>query len=420
MKTTSAVIVTTLLAMLGGCEKKGPAELQLPVVEMPPKAEVAPLAASSNAFAFALWRRVGGRPGNLALSPASISTALAMTWGGAKGETAAQMKQTLQLDGEPEVVGRRWGTLASALQSPSRKTKIRIANRLFGEKSYTFEPLFLDRTKAAYGAPLEPVDFKHAVEASRKQINDWVERYTERRIANLLPPRSLGDTTRLVLVNAIYFLGDWAAPFKKEATFDEPFLRSGGARAPVPMMHALGHYGLAKADGVAMLELPYKGEETAMLVVLPDKQDGLAEVEQALDAAKLVAWTGALAGQEVNVTLPKFTIDPPESIPLAEHLSGLGMRDAFDRERADFTGIANPPDPAQRLFISAVFHKAFVKTDEKGTEAAAATAVVMGNVGAAPPPPAAEFKADHPFLFFIVERSSGLILFMGRVADPRP
>jgi len=186
----------------------------------------------------------------------------------------------------------------------------------------------------------------------------------------------------------------------------------------VPTMSQMAVFKHARADGVSLLELPYKGNDTAMLVILPDAVDGIPAVERALDAATFARWRGALASKQVLVSLPKFTIDPPEALELSAALMALGMRDAFDPRTADFTAIAVPPDPEKRLFISKVFHKAFVKVDEKGTEAAAATAIVMAEGAGAAPSQPERFIADHPFLFAIVDQQSGLILFLGRVARP--
>ncbi len=389
-----------------------------PPTTTPPPAAAAPLAAASNAFGLELWSRLRSTPGNLTISPASIQAALAMTWGGARGETAAEMKRVLRLDVDPGAAMAGWGQLAAALQDPKRPFKLRIANRLFGEQSYRFEPAYLEQTRAAYGAPLEPLDFKHAAEPARAHINKWIEEQTEQRIKDLLPPRSIDPDTRLALVNAIYFLADWMAPFDKFATTPQPFAVAPGKTAQAMLMRRRGDYRMAKADGARVLELPYAGGDAAMLVVLPDETFGLPAVEQSLDAAKLTAWTRALAEQEVVVWLPRFVIDPPAAMALKEPLVALGMARAFDSARADFTGIANPPRPEDRLNLGEVFHKAFVKVDEKGTEAAAATAVVMPR-GAAMRPPAAELKVDHPFLFFIVDRPTGLVLFMGRVTEPK-
>lgn len=401
--------------MLGACFL--PLILMTPPVPAPSKDDLARLARGNNAFAFDLYRGLGPRSGNLVVSPASVTTALAMAWGGARGETAAQMARVLHFEDTPETVMRASGRLAAELQDPARPILFRIANRLFGEKTYRFEPAYLEATKAALGAALEPVDFKHATEAARLLINGWVEEKTEKRIRNLIPDRGVNRETRMVLVNAIYFLGDWEEPFRKEATTAQPFAVSATQKKDVSTMRTVEHFRFAAREGLKALELPYKGGQMSMLVLLPDAVDGLAALEGSLTAERLDAIVASLAHARVSVSLPRFTIDPSAGLPLRDVLQALGMRDAFSPDHADFTLMANPPARADRLFISQVFHKAFVKVDEKGTEAAAATAVVMERAGSMPQK-TEEFKADHPFLFFIRDDSSGMILFMGQVTDP--
>jgi len=383
---------------------------------MPPESETRPLVAGSNAFAFDLWPRLAKAPGNGAFSPASISIAFAMTGLGARGETSTQLRKVMHFQGSEDVVASGWGNLGRVMTTPPRYLKLRIANRLFGEKTYAFDAPFLEKTKTIFRAPLEPVDFKKEFEPARARINGWVEEQTEKRIVELLPPRSLDDTTRIVLVNAIYFLADWADPFDKRSTRDEPFFAAATAKKDVPTMHRTGRYPVAKADGVSVIELPYRGEEASMVVVLPNARDGLAAVEKGLSASRLEGWRKALAPANVEVALPRFEIRPP-SISLGQELAALGMPLAFDSQKADLTGIAKAADPRERLYVAKVFHKAFVKVDEKGTEAAAATAVVVAKGGGAPAP-ATPFVVDHPFLYFIVEKTTGLVLFMGRVVDP--
>ncbi len=388
-------------------------------VAPPSAAALGPLAASSNALGLDIYAKARSQAGNLALSPISISTALTMTWGGARGETAAQMQKVLHAEGDADKAMDVSGKLLASLGGADGKVKLRVANRLFGEKAYTFEKAYLDRTQASFGAPLEPLDFKHAADASRVHINDWVAEQTQKRITNLLPAGSINADTRLVLTNAIYFLGDWLKPFSKDATHPAAFHVDATHTKDVPMMSQVEPFRFAAVDAVKVLEMPYEGGELAMALVLPDAPTGLDAVEQRLTPQTLDKWLAAAQTERVAVTLPKFEIDPAESLSLGSLLVALGMPLAFDRDKADFTAMANPPTPADRLYISKVFHKAFVKVDEKGTEAAAATAVVMARAGAAPPSnPPAEFKADHPFLFFIRHVRSGTILFMGRVSDP--
>jgi serpin B len=376
------------------------------------------LANGSNAFGFDLWKNVSKtKKENLAVSPASISLAFAMTYGGAKGETAAQMKKVLHFEEEPKELGASWGALGRTLEDPSRPIKLRIANRLFGEKTYTFVPEFLQQTKTSFNSGLEPVDFKNAAEPARVRINGWVEEKTEKRIKDLLPPQSLGGLTRMVLVNAIYFLGDWAEPFEVARTQDAPFYTSAGQSKPVPTMQQTSHFAAGQASGVKLVELPYKGDSASLLLVVPEKVDGLPAIEASLSTATLDQWKGALSKKNTAVWLPRFELNPAESLTLSSELKALGMPLPFERLKADFTAMGNPPDVRERLNIDEAFHKAFVKVDEKGTEAAAATAVVMMEGGGMPAKPF-EVKADRPFLFFVLDRASGLVLFMGRVTKP--
>jgi len=383
-----------------------------PKSDMPAPGEITALVKGNNNFALELWGRAG--TGNQAMSPASISTALAMAWAGAKGTTAEQMKKVLHFEGTNDEIVQQWARIALALQDANRPFKLRLANRLYGDKHYSFDTIYFTITRKVFDAPLEMVDFQGAAEEQRQKINKWVAERTEQRIKDLLPPRMIDSSTRLVLVNALYFLADWDHPFEQQATFDQPFH---GVAKQVPTMHASGQYLLARGEGAALLELPYKGGSAAMYVLLPDKKDGLAAIEHKL-APTIKALQLKLASKQVTLALPKFTIDPSHPLELSSQLAALGMPDAFDAAKSDFTGIANPPKPDDRLAISAVLHKAFVKVDEKGTEAAAATAVVAVAGSAPPPAPREQFIADHPFLFLIVDKSTGLILFIGRVVEP--
>ena len=376
------------------------------------------LANAISAFAVELWRAQGSAAMNAAMSPASITTALAMAWGGAKANTSAQMRKVLLLEGDVATVLHAYGSLATTLQDPKRQLKLRMANRLFGEQSCRFEQAFVEQTAQAFAAPLQPMDFVGNAEAQRAAINQWVETQTEHRIQNLLPPKSITDATRLVLVNAIYFLADWAQPFTPEQTLPARFFLTARKHKNVPMMNQRAMFRIASAGGATVLELPYRGDTTAMWIVLPTAVDGLPAVEAGLTSALLATWRAGFKHQEVDVTLPKFEINLLDSLALSQMLKNLGINDAFDETSADFTGIGVPRDPSHRLFLSEVFHTALVKVDEKGTEAAAATAVTMA-VAVGRPAPALPFVADHPFLFMIVDKPSGMLLFMGRVADPK-
>jgi serpin B len=389
-------------------------------VEPPSYEEQLQLARSSNAFAAALWSQVRGMAGNLALSPASITLALAMTWGGARGETQSELKKALHFEGTADEVMASAGQLLQAWNTSAGTTLLRVANRLFGSKSYTFEQPYLAKTQATFGAPLEPVDFDEAIETTRESINAWVARQTEDRIQELLPEGSLRPRlTKLVLVNAVYFKAVWARPFSEEQTFSEPFFVTPAVKQKADLMRRTGDYGYAEQDGVKVLELPYREGDWSMIFVLPDAVDGLEAVERNLTGEVFNDWVTALHNETVNVVLPRFEVTPKSSVELGEALQAMGMKKAFNPYEADFTGMANPPNPNERLHLSKVFHQAFVKVNEKGTEAAAATAAVMmarGAMGRQREPK--DFRADHPFLFFLRDKNSGMILFMGRVSEP--
>ncbi len=375
--------------------------------------------AASNDFGFRLYGELAATPGNLAYSPASMSLALAMTYAGARGETAAQMQKVLSFPADADSLHRGWASVVHAWNQPNDKLDLAAVNRLFAEKTYTFEQPFLQLVRNHYAAPVELVDFRGAAAAQREHINTWVERQTRTRIKDLLPPPAINADTRLVLVNALYFKAKWANPFRPEATKPGAFFADGTREVQVPLMTGTEYHRFAAVDGIKLLEMRYEGSDFAMVIALPDARDGLAAVEQKLAATQFDSWLTKLEPRRVRVTLPKFKIDPANSLDLTQPLKKMGMPLAFERFKADFTAMANPPNPEDRLNISQVFHKAFVAVDEHGTEAAAATAVVMARAGGMPAEPEV-FAADHPFLFFIRDTKTGLIAFVGRVNDPSP
>ena len=385
-------------------------------IPMPPPAVTEPIASANNAFAFDLYKRVSKLPDNVVFSPASISIALAMTWPGAKGDTATEMKKAMHFTTEPAATADGWGKIQRAVGS--RGLTLRIANRLFGEKTYAFEQPFLDMAQSSFGAPLEQVDFKSSPDAVRTHINDWVAEKTEKRIKDILPPRTLTPETRLVLANAVYFLADWARPFEKSETKNLPFYIGGTKPKDLPMMHGGGKWRAAKTDGVTIVELPYKRYEASMVLVVPDGRNGIIALDGAITAAKYDAWMKKLSSYSVDLTMPRFEITTP-SLALEEHLKALGMPLAFDEKKADFTGIGKPQGADGPFFLGSVRHSAFVRVDEQGTEAAAATVVTgVATTSVETPPPPLKVTVDHPFLFFIVDRDTRLVLFMGRVNDP--
>ncbi len=374
------------------------------------------LATATNRFGFDMYGQLRGEPGNIVMSPASIELALLMTWGGARDGTAAEMAKVLHLGELGESAHASAGEMLAAWNDPSRSTyELAVVNRIFTERTAPIEPDFIELTKKHYGAGYEALDFRKNFEPSRLHINEWVAKQTKDRIQDLLPENSLDELTRLVLTNAVYFLGQWDAKFDEDATKSAAFFVDGKTKAQVDTMHQTATLGLARPTGLAVLEMPYVGKELAMVVILPDDRDGLAAVEGRL-AAEYDRWISELTPQSVEVAFPRFRIEMPASIALKKPLEALGMPVSFT-DAANFEGMSNPPDAREKLKIADVYHKAFVEVNEEGTEAAAATAVVMQARGAAPQQE--QFNADHPFIFAIRDLRNGALLFIGRVNDPR-
>ncbi len=367
---------------------------------------------SANAqFACDLYAKLAEKPGNVFISPYSISTALQMTWAGARGDTAAKMAAVLHLPNEPALVHPVVGDLLGKLEevNKTKGCRVAIANRLFGQQGEPFRPEFLDLIDKSYGGGLERMDFVHDSEGSRKAINAWVEKKTEEKIKDLLAPPDIDRLTVLVLANAIYFKGDWETQFDKKLTAKDLFrdsLYKDRLPPSVDMMKRTGTYAYLKGDGFQAIELPYVGKSLSMVVFLPDEIDGLGAFEKSLTAAKLSEWLKGLREREsIRLSLPKFTMTVRYG-EMEKTLADMGLP-----LRGDFSGMTT----GGGLGISKIIHKAFVAVDEEGTEAAAATAVVM--VRGMPPSPVV-FKADHPFFFLIRDKATGAILFMGRVVDP--
>ncbi|MCY3018585.1 MAG: serpin family protein [Planctomycetota bacterium] len=372
---------------------------------------------ANNAFAADLYGRLAAQQGNLFYSPNSVEMALAMAYAGARGETAAQMAKVLHLPAKGDALHKDFGAFLKELNAelgPDGKPRgyqLSVANALWGQKGYAFLPEYLDLTKTSYGAGLSELDFKTDAEGARKTINTWVEKETKDKIKDLIPPGTLTPLTRLLLTNAVYFKGLWADQFAKAATKDEPFHLGAGGDVECPMMHRTGRYAFKEGAGFTALQLPYRGRELSMIVLLPNAVDGLPKLEKDLTSANLAAWTQGFGSAEVQVALPRFKITA--EFMLGDTLHAMGMSDAFNAAAADLSGM----DGKRDFSISAVIHKAFVDVNEEGTEAAAATAVVM--LGRAAPARPKVFCADHPFLFLIRHEKSGAILFMGRLATPR-
>jgi len=369
------------------------------------------IAGDNNAFAIDLYGELSKAEGNLFFSPFSISTALGMTYAGAKGQTADQMAKTLHFDLPSDRLHAAMGGLVRQLNEAGKQksAKLIVANALWGHQDFQFLKEFLAVNNAHYGAGLRRVDFT-SPETARATINGWVADQTNKLIPELIPPGILNPLTRLVLTNAIYFKGTWLTQFDPKRTRELPFTLATGEKVQAPMMRQTARFGYAEAKDWQALELPYKGRELSMVVVLPRAHDGLPALEK-IFTARFVTEELRPRGQKVVVMLPKFKLE--SSFGLKPTLTALGMRDAFTM-RADFSGMTGRSD----LFISAVVHKAVVDVNEEGTEAAAATGVVMELKSVMPRPPKV-FRADHPFLFLIRHRPSGSILFLGRVMNPK-
>ena len=364
------------------------------------------------AFALDLYGALRGAEGNLFFSPMSIHAALGMTYAGARGETAAEMAGVLHLPREQKRAHAALGTLLKRLNEigTAKGCQLSIANALWGHSGYAFLDDFLKVVRDNYGAGLRQVDFVGATEAARRTINGWVEKKTRDKIKELLKRGDVDAATRLVLTNAIYFKGDWADQFEKKYTKDAPFTVSGNRKITVPMMHKTADFRYMSAEQFQALEMSYEGDALSMVIFLPRKPDGLERFEKSLTPENLGRWVKSLRKREVAVYLPRFKMTA--RFEMSRTLSGMGMPLAFGG-RADFSGM----DGTKGLFISKVIHKAFVDVNEEGTEAAAATAVVMALKGVPEPPPV--FRADHPFIFLIRDKTTGSILFLGRLVNPK-
>jgi serpin B len=379
------------------------------------RTELAGVVEGGNQFAFDLYGRLRAGHGNLFFSPASISTALAMTLAGASGETAAEMVKTLHLQMPREQLDDEMRGLLASWKTSDKKAgyQLHVANRLWAQSGEQFLPAFLAVTRDDYRAELARLDFVTQAEQARQTINKWVEDQTANKITDLISSAAVLKGARLVLTNAVYFKGDWSDPFDKGRTKDEDFRVSADRTIKAPLMHAQHRFSYAAADGAQFLELPYGDRSLSLIAILPENEDGLAEIEGKLGFGNWRQWTGRLQPQEVIVYLPRFKTT--SQFELGNLLQSMGMVSAFVPRSADFSGMTG----TRELFISAVLHKAYVDVNEEGTEAAAATAITMrasARVFRPTKPPV--FRADHPFVFAIRDNRNGAILFLGRVADP--
>lgn len=376
------------------------------------------LVQGNNAFAFDLHRELSNGQGNLFYSPFSISQALAMTLAGARGETERQMADTLHYELSQDRLHPSFNSLDRELASRGKNPRdeddhyfqLNVANAIWGQRGYEFLPGFLDVLAENYGAGLRPLDFAGAPEEARVRINDWVSGETEEKIRNLLPPGAVDSRTRLVLTNAIYFNASWMWPLDRRLTQERSFHLEEGVRVEVPMMSETSKdfYGYAKGDGYQAIDVPYSLGEMSMTILLPD-EGMFQEFEDSLNAEVLDRILDGIEIDYITLTMPLFKFE--SQFDLGGTLAGMGMPDAFGAG-ADFSGMTG----TRGLRISKVVHKAFVSVDERGTEAAAATAVVVQESGSIKEP--IPVTVDRPFIFLIRDRATGTLLFLGRVMNP--
>jgi serpin B len=373
-------------------------------------ADMQAIADANNRFALALYGKLrDSEKGNIFFSPYSVHTALGMTEPGARGATREQMVSVLHLPAD-EQKRLASGDICRYYSHPRAGVSLAVANAVWGQKGFPWRPEFLAIQHDRFAASFHEADFASNPDTERQRINKWVEEQTKEKIKDLLKPPHIDSMTRMVLANAIHFKGTWTTQFKPEKTRDAPFHLADGPRVVVPLMNtkAKCRWGyLDERQGGMILDLPYSGGEMSMVVLLPKLPDGLPEIERQLSSDSLAKWLGGMRPGEVSVSMPKFRFERDYDLPV--HLKALGMVDAFNPVRADFSGMAD-----SSLSIGAVAHKAFIEVNEEGTEAAAATAVVTRAFGFPP-----SFYIDHPFLLLIRDTKHGTILFMGRVMNPK-
>ena len=387
-------------------------------------ADLAGLVDGNSAFAFDLYQALRGQDGNLFYSPHSISLALAMTYAGAGGQTERQMADTLGFSLPRDRLHPAFNDLDLQLASRGEGVqdedgegfRLNIVNAVWGQQGHSFRKPFLDVLAESYGAGVRQANFREMPEASRLAINDWVAENTADRIRDLIPPDVITPLTRMVLTNAIHFNASWLFPFDESDTRQRPFHLLDGGSVDVPMMRTEEEFGYASGDGYQAVDLPYVGDELSMTVIVPAR-GRFTEFEDALDAALVDRILTGLEFRSVTLDLPTFEFE--SQFRLGETLKSMGMSDAFDSAASDFSGMDGRSclagDP-ECLYIRDVVHKAFVSVDEAGTEAAAATAVMMQAESA--PPSRVSVTVDRPFIFLIRDRATGTLLFVGRVEKP--
>lgn len=409
-----ALVIFGLGIFLCGCTAQHNPEIILtPALEPTPEPITNDVIDANNEFAFDLYSEFKSDIGNIFFSPYSISTALAMTYEGAKGETANEMRAVLHIPEDPSIRMYAFSMIYNEINRADKKYKLSTANALWAQKDYLFLDEYTNNVETYYGGKVTNLDFVTETEKSRQIINTWVEGQTNDKIKDLIPQGVVNALTRLVLTNAIYFKGTWAMQFDEKNTVDEDFTTSSGQTSKVPMMRLTGDdakYNYAETSEAQILEMPYDGNDLSMLILLPN-ENNLNVLEESLNSEKISEFKSALRETRVDVYIPKFKFETKYF--MVETLKNMGMPTAFTYA-ADFSGM----DGTKNLYIADVIHQAFVEVNEEGTEAAAATAVVMQDEADSIEPKIPIFRADHPFLFIIQQKKTGNILFLGRVSDP--
>jgi serpin B len=368
---------------------------------------------NNNQFALELYSELNRGNQNIFFSPYSIATALAMTYEGARGQTATEMQNVLHLP-ENDIVRRSsYARIHNLMNKKDKDYQLNTANAFWANNGYPFLQDYTDVLEKYYASEANNLDFVKETEKSRQTINNWVEDKTNNKIKDLLSPGTINPDTRLVLTNAIYFKGDWVLKFDKKKTRDAPFKITPEKTVQVKMMSLTGqkarfNYAFFPENEMQIIELPYEGEDLSMLILLP-KEGAMADLEESLTVENLNQWKNQMRERSISVYMPKFKFETKYNLP--QVLSKMGMPTAFQWPGADFSGM----DGTRNLYISKVIHQAFVEVNEEGTEAAAATAIVMAMGSMVPN----QFRADHPFIFMVQERQTGGILFLGKVMDPR-
>ena len=374
------------------------------------------IAGSNNAFGISLYKKLAEKEENIFFSPYSIDVAMAMTYAGAEGETAHQIKDVFNWQLPDDKLHAAVGELTEDLISDKKsKFDLNIANSIWGEQGYDFSQSYLTTLDCDYHAPLQTVDFKTRPENARKEINRWVAEKTEDKIKDLMPKGSIDKLTRLVLTNAIYFKARWAKTFKKKNTTKETFTTyEGKEKVKTEMMRQTDQFRYMENNCIKLLELPYEGGDTSMLILLPHKKKCLSQVEEKITAKQIDKWTKRLEWNRVSLKLPKFKLETKFMLQKPEILPAMGMKDAFNSQKADFSRMTNEDE---KLYISAAIHQAYIDVDEEGTEAAAATGIGV-SATAAPVKEPEKFHADRPFIFIIRDGKSNCTLFLGRLVNP--